>query len=85
MRKPILLAALAALGAVSDGVNSPLDYSDIGQEQLNISQAEAEHMVQPNSMTDDLGGKAMAVVRVGLWLHAATVAHGRSACQRGFP
>jgi hypothetical protein len=36
-------------------------------------------------MADDLGGKAMTVVRVGLWLHAATVAHGRSGCQRGFP
>jgi hypothetical protein len=36
-------------------------------------------------MTDDLGGNAMAVVRVGLWLHAATVAHGRLARQRGFP
>jgi len=60
------------------------DNTTLGQEQFDISQAEAEHMVQPNSMTDDLGGKAMAVVRVGLWLHAATVAHGRSGCQRGF-
>src|SRR5271166_5678468 len=41
------------------------DYATFSQEQLNIPQAEAEHMVQPDSMTDDLGGKAMAVVRVG--------------------
>jgi hypothetical protein len=57
----------------------------LGQEQLDISQAEAEHIVQPDGMTDDLGGEAMTVVRVGLWLHAATVAHGRLARQRGFP
>jgi hypothetical protein len=36
-------------------------------------------------MTDDLGGKAMAVMRVGLWLHAATVVHGRSGGQTEFP
>jgi hypothetical protein len=36
-----------------------------GQEQLDIPQAEAEHMIQPHSMADDAGGKAMAVVRVG--------------------
>ena len=28
-------------------------------------------MVQPDNMTDDLGGKAMAVVRVRWWLHTA--------------
>ena len=27
----------------------------LGQEQFDITQAEAEHVVQPNSMTDDLG------------------------------
>jgi hypothetical protein len=30
----------------------------------DVERAEAEHMVQPDSMSDDLGGKAMAVVRV---------------------
>jgi hypothetical protein len=33
------------------------DNTTFGEEQLDISQAEAEHMVQPNSMTEDLGGK----------------------------
>src|SRR3984885_12601126 len=40
------------------------DNATFSQEQLDIPQAEAEHMVQPDSMTDDLGGNAMAVVRV---------------------
>jgi hypothetical protein len=41
------------------------------QKQFNIPQAEAEHMVQPNSMTDNLGGEAVTVTWVGRWLHAA--------------
>jgi len=43
------------------------------EEQLNIPQAETEHVIQPNSMADDLGGKAMAVAWVGRWLHAASL------------
>src|SRR3981081_231377 len=44
------------------------------QKQLNIPQAEAEHVIQPDCVADDLGGKAMAVVRVGRGLHAASLA-----------
>jgi hypothetical protein len=42
------------------------------QEQLNIPRAEAEHVIQPDSMRGDLGGKAMAVAWVGRGLHAAS-------------
>jgi hypothetical protein len=34
-------------------------------------------MIQPDSMADDLGGKAMAVVRVGWWLHPVSLSHLR--------
>jgi hypothetical protein len=51
------------------------DNAPLSEMQLNIPQTETEHMIQPDSMVDDLGGKAMAVVRVGWWLHAVTVAH----------
>jgi hypothetical protein len=44
------------------------------EKQLNIPQAEAEHVIQPDCVADDLGGKAMAVVRVGRRLHAASLA-----------
>ena len=35
------------------------DNATFSQEQLDIPQAEAEHMEQPDSMPDNLGGKAM--------------------------
>ena len=61
------------------------DNATLSQKQLDIPQAEAEHMVQPDSMADDLGGKAMAVVRVGWWLHAAHCCPSRSGCQSRLP
>ena len=30
-------------------------------------------MIQPDGLADDLGGKAMAVMRVGRWLHAVSL------------
>jgi hypothetical protein len=51
------------------------------EQQLNISQAEAEHVIQPDSLADDLGWKAMAVMRVGRWLHAVSLVGLRSARQ----
>ena len=38
------------------------DDATLSQDQFDIPQAEAEHVVQPDSVADDLGGKAMAVV-----------------------
>src|SRR6202035_4122489 len=49
------------------------DDAPLRQQKLNIPQAEAEHVIQPDSMADDLGGKAMAVAWVGRWLHAASL------------
>ena len=34
------------------------------QEQLNIPQAEAEHVVRPDGVADDLGGEPVAVVGI---------------------
>lgn len=33
------------------------DRAPLGQDQLDISQAEAEHVVEPHGMADDLGWK----------------------------
>jgi pimeloyl-ACP methyl ester carboxylesterase len=41
------------------------------QDQLNIPQAEAEHMVQPDGMADDSGGEPMTIVWVRWRLHPA--------------
>ena len=57
------------------------DNASLGQKQLDIPQAEAEHVVQPDGVADDLGGKAMAVMRVGRWFHAASLAGVRSGRQ----
>lgn len=52
----------------------------LSQDQFHIAQAEAEHMVQPDGMTDDLGGEPMTIVWVGWWLHAAvSLAAGKPA------
>jgi hypothetical protein len=48
------------------------DNASFSQDQFNISQAEAEHMVQPHDMADDLRREPMTIVRVGWWLHAAS-------------
>ena len=42
------------------------------QDQLDIAQTEAEHVVQPDGVADDLGREPMAVVGVG-WRRHATV------------
>jgi hypothetical protein len=41
------------------------DNAPLRQKQLDISRAEAEHVMQPDGMRDDLGEKAGAVARVG--------------------
>ncbi len=57
------------------------DNTTLRQEQFDVPQAEAEGMAQPNSMTDDLGGKAMPIARVGRELHAASLAGRKPDCQ----
>jgi hypothetical protein len=61
------------------------DNTSLSQKQLDIAQAEAEHMIQPDSIVDDLGGEAMAVVRVGWWLHPLTVVRLGPGCQTQLP
>jgi hypothetical protein len=61
------------------------DNATFSQKQLNITQTEAEHVVQPHSMADDLGGKAVAVVRVRRELHAASLAGLQRTCQTQLP
>ena len=40
------------------------DDTPLSQKQFHIAQAEAEHVVQPHGMADNLRGEAVAVVRV---------------------
>jgi len=64
-------AAAQAVGKALTEFPAPAPHGLIGddnaplrQKQLNITEAEAEHVIQPDSMADDLGREAMAVVRV---------------------
>jgi hypothetical protein len=71
--------APAPNGLIGDN-NTPLS-----QQELDISKAEAEHVVQPDGMADDLGGKAMTVVRIRRRLHADSLAGIKSASQTWLP
>jgi hypothetical protein len=44
-------------------------HATFGQDQLDIAQAEAEHVIQPDSVADDLSREAMAMIRIGLGRH----------------
>jgi hypothetical protein len=81
-------AAAQAVGETGGEHLAPTAHGLIGdddtalrQDQLNITRAEAEYVIQPDSVADDLGGKPMAMVRVGWQVHAASLgcfqAHGQ--------
>src|ERR671938_2062935 len=57
------------------------DHAALGQDQLHVAQAQAEDVVQPVGMGDDLSRKAVTVVRVGRVSHPATLAYPASARQ----
>jgi hypothetical protein len=61
------------------------DDAPLGQKELNAPQAEAEHVIQLDGMTDDLGGKAVAVVRVRRQLHTTSLACFRPTCRTQLP
>ena len=74
-------AAAQAVGKALTEFPAPAPHGLIGddnaplrQKQLNITEAEAEHVIQPDSMANNLGGKAMAVVWVGRGRHTARLA-----------
>ena len=61
------------------------DDATLSEDQLNIPQAQAEHVVQPDRMADNLGGEPMAVVRVRWRLRAASLVRLQGACQTRLP
>jgi hypothetical protein len=52
-----------------------------GQKRFNIPRAEAERMVQSDSMANDLRGEAMTVAWVGWLLHVASLGGHQSSRQ----
>jgi hypothetical protein len=61
------------------------DNAAISQKQLDIPQAEAECMIQPYGMADDLRGEAMAVAGVGWRLYTTRLARFPPGRQAGLP
>ena len=57
----------------------------LGQQEHSFSVAEAENRIQPDGMRDNLGGKAMAIVRVGWALHPISLAGLQPDCQTRLP
>jgi hypothetical protein len=68
------------LAPASNGLIRDCD-APLGQQEFNVSKAEAEHVIQPDRMADDLGGEAMAVAWVRWGPHAASLASLQPACQ----
>jgi hypothetical protein len=46
----------------------------LGQQQLNVAETQTERMIQPHGVADDLSGKPVAMVRIGVSSHPRTVA-----------
>src|ERR671933_875901 len=57
------------------------DHAALGQDQLHVAQAQAEDVVQPVGMGDDLGWKAVAMMWVRRAPHPTTLAYLASARQ----
>jgi hypothetical protein len=51
------------------------DNAPLSQKQFDVTQAEAEHVIQPHGMANDCGRDAVAVVRVEWRLHAPSLVH----------
>jgi hypothetical protein len=61
------------------------DNAAFRQDQLDIAQTEAEHVVQPDSVGDDLGWEPMAVVRVRWRRHPTSLLARQACCQSRLP
>ena len=68
---------LAALVLRPDRLVGNLD-AVLGQHQLDIPEAEAERVVQPNGVADDFGRKAVTMVRIRGAFHAATMPYANA-------
>ncbi|MBP0447711.1 hypothetical protein J8J14_23450 [Roseomonas sp. SSH11] len=49
-------------------------HASLGEDQLNVAQAQAEKITEPAGMVDDLGRKAVARIGCGFGEHPASLA-----------
>ena len=57
------------------------NHAALGQDQLDIPKAQAEDLIEPHRVADQLGRKAMTIVRVGRLPHAAILTQATAARQ----
>ena len=50
------------------------DHAPLGQDQFDIPQAQAENVVQPDRVADDLGRETVPVIGDGLRCHLTSLA-----------
>jgi hypothetical protein len=81
-------AASQAVGETRGEFLAPASHRLVGnddtafsQDQLDIAQAEAEHVIQPDGVADDLGREPMAIVGVRWWRHADSLTRLHCCCQ----
>jgi hypothetical protein len=61
------------------------DHAPLGQEQLDVPEAQAEAVVQPDRVADDLAGEAVAAVQVGCLVHPPSLPQPPRSGQGRFP
>jgi len=49
-------------------------YASLGEDQLHVAQAQAEDVVEPHGVADDLSREAVTRVGRGLWRHLTSMA-----------
>ena len=76
--------AMQSPGEVSSGFPAPeLNafvslYATLAEDQLDVAEAETEHVIQPNGVADTLRRKAMSGKGDTMLGHPTSIAHGRS-------
>src|SRR4051794_24555404 len=48
-------------------------HASFSQDQFDVPKAEAEHVVQPDRVADDLGREPVPVIGGGLWCHRVSL------------
>lgn len=55
--------------------------SPVGHHLLYVPIAQAEGEIQPDAITDDLGGEAVTMVQVGVFAHGRIIPETAASCQ----
>jgi hypothetical protein len=57
------------------------NHTSFSQQQFDVSEAQTEYVIQPDRVADQIGGEAVAMVRVGRLSHPTILAQAAPADQ----